>query len=197
MKLPHRAGIMKPRRYVTLIEPKEDYFDIGIIVKPQGIKGEVRVLPVTDDPERFALLDEADIVFKDGTRKTYALTRSRSHQSLVILKFDGVDDRNTAEALTGGVIKIPPEKALPLDADEYYIRDLLGITVYTEQDEVLGVITDVLGTGANDVYAVKTQEGTEILIPAIKECVRNISIHDKKMRVRLMDGMIPDQPRRE
>lgn len=174
-----------PERCVTLA----DYFDIGVIVKPQGIKGEIRVMPVTDDPARFGWLDEVEVSQNGGPRKVYRLEEARHQPPLVILKLAGVNDRNAAERLTGGILQIPPEKALPLEEDEYYIRDLIGMDVWTEAGEKLGVLTEVLHTGANDVYMVKTPDKKEILIPAIKQCILSVQPAARRMQVFLPEGL--------
>ena len=168
----------------------ENYFEIGIIVKPQGINGELRVLPTTDDPERFALLDEVHIRFKNRPDvKPYKLTGARQHKGLVLVKLAGVSDRNMAETMVGGVLLIPPGKALPLDTDEYFIRDLVGLRVETEDGVVLGAVADVFSTGANDVYIIKDDGGKAFMIPAIKDVVLAVSLGDGKMTVRLIEGL--------
>jgi 16S rRNA processing protein RimM len=165
----------------------EKYFQIGIIVKAQGIRGEVRVLPTTDDPERFSLLNTVT-VSKNGYRE-YGIQSARVQKSLVILKLSGVDDRDAAELMTGGKIIIPPEMALPLEENEYYLRDLIGIEVFADSGEHLGTLTDVLVTGANDVYTVTKPGEKEILIPAIKSCVLSVDVQEKKMTVHLPEGL--------
>ena len=172
----------------------ENYFEIGKIVNAQGIKGDVRVVPFTDEPTRFELLTEAIIRFDEGTRKGvkhFPIERVWHHKGFVMLKLKGIDDRNVADTLRGGVIVIPPELALPLDEGEYYIRDLLGMAVVTTQGERLGVICDVLQTGANDVFSVKPEPKSkvEILVPHIKQCVLNVDVENKLMTVELLEGL--------
>ena len=169
----------------------DNWFEIGIIVKPQGISGELRVLPTTDDPGRFALLSEVHIKFKNAPDyKLYKLTSVRHHKGLALLKLAGINDRNAAEALVGGVLIIPPEKALPLGSDEYFIRDLVGLMVETEDGLDLGVVADVFPTGANDVYVVRDADGKSFMIPAIKDVVLAVSLPLGKMTVRLIDGLL-------
>jgi 16S rRNA processing protein RimM len=165
-------------------------FDIGIIVKPHGIKGELRVFPVTDDPSRFGLLDSVAVTMKDGSEREYEIMNARAGGGAVILKFKGIDDRDGAGGLTGGVIKVPFEKALPLGEDEYYVRDLIGMDVCAEDGEKIGELSDVAATGANDVYVVSSKNKKDILIPAIKDCIIDISTDEKKITVRLMEGLI-------
>ena len=168
----------------------DNWFEIGVITKPQGIRGEVRVHPTTDNPERFALLDEVHIKHgKTPDVRPYKLKSARHHKGMVLVALEGVDDRNKAEKLTGGVLIIPPEKALPLDSDEYFIRDLVGLQVLTEGGTALGEITDVFPTGANDVYVVRGAGGESFMIPAIKDVVQAVSLAEKTMTVRLIDGL--------
>ena len=163
----------------------ELFFTIGTIVNAHGIHGEVRVLPSTDDPERFALLKSVFIIINKNQIE-YTMERTRLHKSFVVVKLRGVDDRTAAEQMVGGILRIPPELALPLMEDEYYHRDLLGLRVVTEAGELLGVLTDILETGANDVYVVRS-EWEEILIPAVKDCI--IYVDKECMTVRLIDGL--------
>ncbi|MCL2527238.1 MAG: ribosome maturation factor RimM [Defluviitaleaceae bacterium] len=166
-----------------------NWFEIGIIVKPQGIGGELRVLPTTDDPERFGLLKEVHVRLPKGQEDVYKLTSARQHKGLVLVRLEGVNDRNAAEKLVRGVLLIPPEKALPLDEDEYFIRDLIGLCVQAEDGEVYGRIKDVFPTGANDVYVVEDSEGKTFMIPAIKDVVLRVSLEAKTMTVRLLEGL--------
>jgi 16S rRNA processing protein RimM len=164
-------------------------FDIGVIVKPQGIRGELRVLPTTDDPSRFSLLKEAYIKNGLGEPKKYTLKSARQQKNLVILTLAEVTDRNAAEALVGGTLTIPDAWALALGEDEYYIRDLIGLTARSEDGEALGEITDVLHTGANDVYVIQPPAGDAFMVPAIKDVVLRVDSTRGDVTLRLMDGL--------
>ena len=165
-------------------------FEIGTIVKPQGIRGELRVFPTTDDPARFGLLVGEEIVLRlRGTETPYKLLQARPHKGLVIVKLEGVNDRNMAETLTQSVITIPDEKALPLEEGEYFVRDLIGLEVVTETGEHIGTLSRVLNTNANDVYVIEPTVGDPFMIPAIKSVVLSVSLQDKTMTIRLMDGL--------
>lgn len=165
----------------------KDYFDIGEIVNTQGIKGDVRVVPWTDDPKRFELLNSVTVFFKKDY-KTYDIERVWYHKKFVILKLNGINDMTAGSNLRGGVIRISADMALPLGVDEYYIRDLYGIEVFYDSEN-LGVIVDVIQTGANDVYIIRDKSGREILIPAIKQCIIDINMSEKRMQVKLLEGM--------
>ena len=165
-------------------------FEIGIITKPQGIRGEVRVLPTTDDPSRFELLVNDEITLRlKNKEQAYKLLQARLHKNIVIIKLEGINDRNAAETLINNIITIPDDKALPLDEGEYFIRDLIGLSVETETGEHLGKIGKVLQTNANDVYVIDATEGDSFMIPATKNVVLSVCMTDKKMTIRLMEGL--------
>jgi 16S rRNA processing protein RimM len=166
-----------------------DYFPIGAIAKPHGWKGDVFVYPSTDDPKRFELLETAEIYFQ-GNRpnRTLLIERVWYHKGMVMLKFKDVNDMTEAEKLKGGVIKIPPEQALPLGEDEYYIRDLLDMEVFTEEGEALGKIADIMLGMANDVYVVRDGD-SEVLIPAVKEYIKKVDADARRMIVKLQEGL--------
>jgi len=166
-------------------------FEIGIITKPQGIRGEMRVLPTTDDPTRFSLL-LGEEVFINNT--PYTLTGARQQKGIVIIKLDGLNDRTMVESLVENKIYIPEEKALPLGENEYYIRDLIGLRVQTFENEnmekkEIGVISRVFNTNANDVYVIEALEGDNFMIPAIKDVVLSVDMVNKMVTIRLMDGL--------
>lgn len=164
-----------------------EYFVIGKIVNTQGIKGEIRVLPSTEDINRFKLLREV-YVQKKGEFETFEIETVRFHKQFVLLKFKGIDTMTDAEKLKNTEIKIPKEMAIPCEKDEYYIGDLYGINVIEENGENLGTLEDIIFTGANDVYVVK-KDDSEILIPAIKQCILNVDIKEKIMKVKLLEGL--------
>ena len=166
-----------------------DYFSIGEIVNVHGIRGEIKILPTTDDPGRFELLKELQVFFGDEI-KTYAVEHVRLHKTLVFVKLNGIDDRTAAEGLKGGVVRVPRADALPLDDDEYYQSDLLDMNVETVSGEKLGRLVQIIETGANDVYVVKPAGGgKDLLIPAIKDCIQSVSVEANKMTVSLLKGL--------
>lgn len=164
-----------------------EYFVIGKIVNTQGIKGEIRVLPSTEDINRFKLLKEV-YVQKKGTMEIFEIENIRFHKQFVLLKFKGIDTMTDGEKLKNTEIKIPKEMAIPCEEDEYYIGDLYGINVIEESGEDLGTLEDIIFTGANDVYVVR-KDDSEILIPAIKKCILNVDINEKIMKVKLLEGL--------
>ncbi|MCL2364985.1 MAG: ribosome maturation factor RimM [Defluviitaleaceae bacterium] len=172
-------------------------FEIGIIVKPQGIRGEVRVLPTTDDPTRFELLDEVFLrqakAPANAPLQKYTITDARLQKGVVILTLKEITDRNAAEKLVGTTLVIPDEWALPCDTDEYYVRDLIGCAAVDESGFPLGTIAEVFSTGANDVYVIlppaDAQDTVAFMVPAIKDVVRNVNLTEKCVTLRLLEGM--------
>ena len=145
-------------------------------------------MPTVDDVARFKLLDHI-FVDRKGNIKKYEVEYVRFHKQFVLLKLKGVDDMNTAETLKGTVVKITEDMAVPCEEDEYYIKDLYDMNVVTVDGEELGGISDVIFTGANDVYAVKDNNGKEILIPAIKDCIVSVDVENNLMTVKLLEGL--------
>lgn len=164
-----------------------EYFVIGKIVNAHGIRGEVRVIPTTDDIERFNLLKEVNIYIKDRFI-IYEIENIRYHKQFVLLKLKGVDNMTDAEKLKNAEIKIEKKFAISCEDNEYYIGDLYGIDVFTDELEYLGVLSDIIFTGANDVYLIKNNKD-EILIPAIKQCILDVNVKEKVMKVHLLEGL--------
>lgn len=161
----------------------DDMIVIGKIIAPQGVRGEVRVMPLTDFPERFRKLKTARL--DDGT--SLPVESVRYHQQFVLLKFREMNDRNAIEHLRGKLIQVERKDAVPLPAGHYYIFDIIGLEVFTEEEEYLGNVTDVLETGSNDVYVVEQQDKKPLLIPALKTVVLKIDIAGGKMIVNLQE----------
>ncbi len=167
----------------------EPYLRVGVISSTHGLKGEVKVYPTTDDPERFLDLDQ---VYLDigGEYKTLGLEHVKFFKNQVILKFREFHDISEVEKYKGRDLLIAREQAVPLEENENYIADLIDMKVWTDQGRYLGVLTDVLETGANDVYAVETEEKKELLIPAIPACILEVNVEEKKMTVHLLEGLL-------
>lgn len=166
----------------------EQFLQVGVISSTHGIRGEVKVFPTTDDPMRFKKLKK---VFLDTGRERLELEVQsvRFFKQFAIVKFKGIDNINDIEKYKGKGIFVPREDAVPLDEDEYYIADLIGMEVFTE-DGHFGVVKDVMETGANEVYIIESDEHGEVLIPAIRQCVLDVNVEEMKMKIRLMDGLI-------
>ena len=163
---------------------------IGVITRTHGIRGEVKVYPTTDSPERFE--DLTQVTLHMGARKQVLKIESvRYFKNLVILKFEGIDSINDVQMLKGAELYIPREEGEPLAENEYYIADILGMEVVTDAGELLGTVRDVLQNGANDVYVVNRGAGQkDLLLPAIRQCVLGVDIAQNRMTVHVMDGLL-------
>lgn len=167
----------------------EQYFEIGKITGTHGIWGTMRVFPTTEDPSRFERLKEIIVEIR-GKRETFHIQKVAFHKQFVLLTVKEITDINVAELYKNGRILIPDAMAIPLGEDEYYNRDLYGLKVVTEEGEELGEITEIFPTGSNDVYVVKKDgKGKELLLPAIKDCIKNVDLENGVMTVKLLEGL--------
>ena len=166
----------------------EDLLKVGVITTTHGVRGEVKVYPTTDEPERF--LDLEYVLLDTGKElRRLDIKNVRFFKNLVILKFDGIDNINDIEKYKGKSLYVTREHAVKLKKDEYFIADLIGMRAVTEEGEELGTIKDVLQTGANDVYIIKKDGEDELLVPAIKDCVKNVDIEGGVMTLHLLEGL--------
>lgn len=163
-------------------------FTVGRIVNTHGVKGELKVMPTTDDPKRFEKLKS--IFVERKTMESYEIQSVRYHKDFVLLKLKGIEDMNAAELLKGSVLKIERKDSLPLKKDEYYICDLFGLKVFTEEERYLGELVDIIETGSNDVYAVRKEDREkDLLLPAIKQVIKQVDIEGQRMVVHLLEGL--------
>ena len=165
----------------------EDVFQVGVISTTHGIAGEVKVFPTTDDMNRFKKLKE---VILDTGKETQLLhiQQVRFFKNMVIVKFKEFRSINDVERLRGKSLYVTRENAVKLQKDEYFIADMIGIQVISDEGEDLGILQDVMQTGANDVYVVE-KDGEELLIPAIKDCILSVNVEEGKMEVHLLPGL--------
>ena len=166
----------------------EDFLQVGVITTTHGLKGEVKVFPTTDDVNRFKQLKE---VYLDTGKDKIKLEVEgcKFFKQFVILKFKGINDINDIEQYKRCPLLVTREEAVPLEEDEYFIADLIGLKILTETGIEVGVLKDVITTGANDVYAVQLPTGGEILLPAIKDCIMDVDMEAGEMIVHLMKGL--------
>ena len=164
------------------------YFQIGKITSTHGIGGTFRVFPTTEDASRFRLLKTVLILHK-GEKVPFTVEKVGFQKNMVLLKVKEINDINVAEGYRNDAIYITDEQALPLEEDEYYTRDLYDMEVVTEDGTVLGRLDDIIATGANDVYVVKKEGEKDLLLPAIKDCILSVDVPQKKMTVRLLEGL--------
>jgi 16S rRNA processing protein RimM len=166
----------------------EDLLQVGAIIKAHGVRGEVKVFPTTDDPARFK--DLKTVLLDTGKEKReLEITGVKFFKNLVILKFKGLDSMNEVENLRQAKLFVTRENAVELSENEYFIADLIGLSVTSDEGEELGNISDVLQTGANDVYVISREGAAELLVPAIKECILNVDIASGEMKVHLLPGL--------
>ena len=167
----------------------EQFLRVGVISSTHGIKGEVKVFPTTDDVKRFKKLKN---VILDTGRENLNLEVEgvKFFKQFVILKFKGIDNINDIEKYKGKDLLVDRANAVKLRKDEYFVVDLIGLEVFTEDGEKFGTMKDVLETGANDVYIIDSINHGEVLIPAIKQCVLDIDIEANKMVIHLMKGLV-------
>lgn len=167
----------------------ESRFQIGIISSTHGIRGEVKVFPTTDDVRRFGKLKE--VILDTGKEDLNLSVQSVKYfKQFVIVKFEGLDDINAVEKYRGKSLYVTRENAVRLQKDEYFIADLIGLGVQDETGEPIGVLEDVLGTGANDVYRIRLTDGRELLLPAIRQCVLEVDVQAGFMKVHILEGLL-------
>ena len=167
----------------------EKYLRVGVIANTHGVRGEVKVYPTTEDIKRFDYLKEA--VIDTGKEKINVnVTGVKYFKNMVILKFEQYDNMDQVIPLKGMDLLVTRENAIPLAEGEHYIVDMIGCRIITDDGNTLGELTDVMQTGANDVYVVKTTDGKEVLLPAIKECVLEKDIENKVIKVHIMKGLL-------
>lgn len=164
-------------------------FQVGAITQTHGIKGEVKVFPTTDNPNRFKRLKQV-IVEYGKKREILEIESVKFFKQFVILKFKGYDSINDIEIMKGAKLLVDRENAVRLRKDEYFVADLIGLKVVTDEGEDFGELKDVLETGANDVYIIERADGTEVLVPAIKECILAVDMEAGQITIHVMEGLI-------
>ena len=167
----------------------ENMLRVGVITSPHGIKGEVKVFPTTDDAKRFKELKKVIL----DTGKEYIpmeIEHVKFFKNMVILKFKGYDNINEIEKYKSRDLLITRDQAVDLAPDEYFITDLIGLAVVSDQGVELGTLKDVLETGANDVYVVAMKDGKELMLPAIGDCILNVDLEQMRMEVHVLEGLM-------
>lgn len=167
----------------------EEYLEIGQIVNTFGIKGQVKVVPFTDDITQFDTLKQIYIE-KRKNLELFEIEKSNYHKNMMILKLKGIDTPEQAESLRNCYIKINRKDARKLPEGTYFIVDLIGLDVYTDEEKLLGTLEDIYNAGSSDIYVVRTSEGKQILLPAIKDVIKKVDIENKKVIVHIIEGLI-------
>ena len=173
----------------------EQFLQVGVISSTHGIRGEVKVFPTTDDPARYKKLKK--VLLDTGKERLELEIQSvKFFKQFVIVKFKGIDNINDVEKYKGKSLLVTREDAVKLENDEYYIADLIGMEVYTEEGR-FGILKDVMETGANEVetganevYVIDSDEHGEVLVPAIRQCILDVDVEKKMMKIHLLDGLV-------
>ena len=163
-------------------------YSIGYVLKPQGVKGEIKVEPTSGNPERFKKLKTIKI--NNTQQKAYSIEHMRLSDRFVYLKLKDVNSRDAAEELRGKELVVEKNELMQLNPGEYFIHDLLGCEVETEEGRHLGKLADILQNSSNDIYIVRDGEGHEVLLPATSDVIKQVDLEGKKIIVHLIDGLI-------
>ena len=185
---PGKENTGRGSRSSGLRRPELRYLAIGRIVRAHGIRGELSMVVLTEFPERLETTQQV-YLGNEFEATAYELKSYRWHKQNVLLTLTGVTTRTQAEALTGQFVQVPVEEAVPLPEGSYYFYQLIGLQVITTENEKLGIVKNILETGANNVYVVENED-REILLPAIPEVIKSINIEEGHMVVQLMEGLI-------
>ena len=163
--------------------------EIGQIVNTFGIQGEVKVTPFTDDIKRFDDLKNVYVKTKKES-KLYKVENVRYHKNMVLLKLEGINNPEDAEKLRNAFLEIDRKDAIPLEEGTYFIADLINLDVYTDEGKLLGKVDDIYNTGVNDIYVVKDELGKQILLPGIKDVIKEVDLEAEKIIVHLITGLV-------
>lgn len=167
----------------------EEFLKVGVITSTHGVRGEVKVFPTTDDVTRFKKLKK--VYLRQGGGETeLEIGGVKFFKQFAILKFKGIDTLDDVEKYRGGELYIEREDGVPLAENEYYIADLIGMEVFLEDGSPFGRLKDVMETGANDVYIVESPVHGEVLIPAIRDCILDVNVEERNMKVHLLEGLL-------
>ena len=163
--------------------------EIGQIINTFGIKGEVKVFPLTDDIKRF---DDLETVYVKNKKESqlYNIESIKYHKNFVLIKFKGINTVEQAEILRNSYLEVDREQAIPLNEGEYFIADLIGLEVYSDEGKLIGKVDDIYNTGANDIYVVKDDLGKQTLLPGIKDVIKNVDLKKGQIIVHLIPGLI-------
>lgn len=170
----------------------QDYLEIGKIANTHGIKGELKIIPLTDDPQRYSKLKTV-FIERNNALESFTVEGVKYLKSMVVVKIKEINDMESAERLKGLLLKVDRKNAVKLPKDSYFICDLIDCEVYDEISGNLGKIKDILKTGSNDVYIVRDENDKEILIPALKSVVKEVSLENKVIKVVLPKGLVDNE----
>lgn len=164
---------------------KKEKLEVGQIVNVFGIKGFVKLYPYVDNINRF---DELKNVFIKNNK--FEIEQIKYQKNMVLIKFKGIETVEQAEKLRNSIVEIDRSDAIPLEEGQYFIADLIGLNVYLENGEKLGILEDIYNTGSSDIYVVKNELGKQFLLPYIDDVIKNIDLDNEKITVHLIKGLI-------
>lgn len=167
----------------------EELLQVGAITSTHGVRGEVKVFPTTDDVKRFSQLKEVELETAAGTT-TLHIKGVKYFKQFAILKFEEYDSLNEVEAIKGKKLFVTRKNAVKLQKDEYFIADLIGMKVMDPDSGLEGELTDVLQTGANDVYDITLSDGRSFLLPAISDCIRKVDMQESMITIHILEGLL-------
>lgn len=167
----------------------EERLQVGVIASTHGVRGEVKVFPTTDDVRRFKKLKEV-ILDTGKENRILEIEQVKFFKQFAILKFKGIDTLDEVEKYRKKSLYVTRENAVRLNKDEYFIADLIGLKVLDEAGEAIGELEDVIETGANDVYQIKMNDGRQLLLPAVRQCVLEVDVEAGFMKIHILDGLL-------
>ena len=167
----------------------DEFITIGKVVSTQGNKGEVNILPLTDSNDRFKNLVTV-FLRNNNSQTTLNIEKIRIKENTVILKLKDIESIEEAKIIVGSFLEVERKNAVKLPKDTYFIFEIIGLEVYTENNIFLGKVENVISTGSNDVYIVKGKDKNELFIPAIREVVKNVNLENKRITINMVDGLI-------
>lgn len=168
---------------------KKERLEVGQIVNTFGIKGFVKIYPYVDDISRFDNLKKVHIKSKKE-EKELQIEEVKYQKNMVLVKFKGIETVENAEKLRNSFVEIDRADAIPLEEGQYFIADLLGLNVFLDTGEKLGVLEDIYNTGSSDIYVVKNELGKQFLLPYIDEVIKQINLEEGKIIVHIIEGLI-------
>ena len=168
-----------------------DRFQVGVIASTHGLQGEVNVFPTTEDPSRFKKLKQVVLHTQKGEELLLDVVSARFFKKFVIVKFKQFNNINEVEKFRGCELTIDRKDAIKLQPGEYYCADLIGLSIVDEDGSELGTLTEILQTGANDVYEMTRKDsGEKVYIPAIRDCIKEIDPEGGRIVIHVMDGLL-------
>lgn len=168
------------------------FFDVGKIVNTHGVKGELKILSVTDFPEERYKKGITLYISHPSIKEHIPVTveTARLQKNTYIVKLKEFNNINEVEKYKGGTLKVPEDDRIELEEDEFYYDEIINCEVWSDQGEKLGIISEILTTGANDVWVVKREKGKDILLPFIEDCILEVDVDERKVTVHLMEGLM-------